>query len=56
MESGEEYGKVVGRCLFWPGVKESTMDNEQMQDEVFQLIILPLIENVKNFEHKSHFF
>jgi hypothetical protein len=55
MESGEEYSKVVERCLFWSGVKGSTLDNEQMQDEVFQVIILPLIENLKNFEGKSYF-
>ncbi|CAG7940008.1 unnamed protein product [Penicillium nalgiovense] len=53
MESGEEYGRVVERCLFWPGIKESTLDNEQMQDEVFQLIVLSLMGNLKNFEARS---
>ncbi|CAG8021097.1 unnamed protein product [Penicillium nalgiovense] len=53
MGSGEEYGRIVERCLFWPGIKESTLDNEQMQDEVFQLIVLSLMGNLKNFEARS---
>ena len=53
-ESGDFYGDVVERCFFWPGVKESTLDSETMQEEVFQLIIMPLFENLNKFEGKSH--
>lgn len=55
-ESGEDYGKVVDRCLFWPGIKEPTLDNEKLQDEVFQMIVLPLIEHLNNFEGRSHMY
>jgi hypothetical protein len=49
-QSGAEYEKVVRRCLLWPGTKESTLESEQIQDEIFQLIISPLVENLRNFE------
>jgi hypothetical protein len=56
MESGVEYGKVVERCLFWSGIKESSLDNEGMQDEVFQLVILPLIDHLNTFEGKARMY
>ncbi|KGO39415.1 hypothetical protein PEX1_028930 [Penicillium expansum] len=49
-ESGAEYERVARRCLLWPGTRESTLESEQMQDEIFQLIISPLVENLRNFE------
>ncbi|KAJ5488170.1 hypothetical protein N7453_011624 [Penicillium expansum] len=49
-ESGTEYEMVARRCLLWPGTRESTLESEQMQDEIFQLIISPLVENLKYFE------
>ncbi|CAI7607977.1 unnamed protein product [Penicillium glandicola] len=52
-QSGAEYEKVARRCLFWHGTKESTLESEQMQDEIFQLIISPLVENLRNFEGRS---
>lgn len=55
-ESGDYYGKVVERCLFWPGIKEATLDDEELQDEVFQMIVLPLIEHLNNFEGRSHMY
>lgn len=50
MQSGIDYATVVDRCLSWSGTKSSTMDDEKMQSEVFQEIIMPLIENVRRFE------
>ncbi|CAG8893704.1 unnamed protein product [Penicillium egyptiacum] len=52
-QSGAEYEKVARRCLLWPGTKESTLESEQMQDEIFQLIISPLVENLRNFEGRA---
>jgi hypothetical protein len=52
-QSGAEYEKVARRCLLWPGTKDSTLENEQMQDEIFQLIILPLVENLRSFEGRG---
>lgn len=52
-QSGAEYEKVARRCLLWPGTKESTLESEQLQDEIFQLIISPLVENLRNFEGRS---
>ncbi|KAJ5719362.1 hypothetical protein N7493_007817 [Penicillium malachiteum] len=49
-QSGAEYEKVVKRCLLWPGIKASTLESEPMQDEIFQLIISPLVENLRSFE------
>ncbi|KAJ6022018.1 hypothetical protein N7540_007522 [Penicillium herquei] len=52
-QSGAEYEKVVKRCLLWPGIKASTLESEPMQDEIFQLIISPLVENLRNFEGRT---
>ncbi|KAJ5207886.1 hypothetical protein N7449_002265 [Penicillium cf. viridicatum] len=52
-QSGAEYEKVARRCLLWPGTKDSTLENEQMQDEIFQLIISPLVENLRSFEGRG---
>lgn len=49
-QSGTEYKKVVKACLFWPGSEEFDLDNEEMQDDMFRLVILPLIENLRIFE------
>ncbi|CAI7613135.1 uncharacterized protein N7487_003825 [Penicillium crustosum] len=52
-QSGGDYEKVARRCLLWPGTKDSTLESEQMQDEIFQLIISPLIENLRSFEGRG---
>lgn len=52
-QSGAEYEKVARRCLLWPGIKDSTLESEQMQDEIFQLIISPLVEYLRSFEGKG---
>jgi hypothetical protein len=52
-QSGAEYEKVARRCLLWPGTKEATLESEKMQDEIFQLIISPLVENLRNFEGRA---
>ncbi|OQE89733.1 hypothetical protein PENNAL_c0013G11372 [Penicillium nalgiovense] len=52
-QSGAEYEKVARRCLLWPGTKEPTLESEKMQDEIFQLIISPLVENLRNFEGRA---
>ncbi|OQE23488.1 hypothetical protein PENFLA_c011G04324 [Penicillium flavigenum] len=52
-QSGTEYEKVARRCLLWPGTKEPTLESEKMQDEIFQLIITPLVENLRNFEGRA---
>jgi hypothetical protein len=49
-QSGSDYKKVVKACLFWPGSEEFNLDNEEMQDDMFRLIISPLIENLRIFE------
>ncbi|KAH8432926.1 uncharacterized protein LDX57_010559 [Aspergillus melleus] len=48
--SGPEYAEVVDRCLSWHDRKETSLDSEKLQEEVFQLIISPLVKNLKSFE------
>lgn len=48
--SGPEYAEVVDRCLSWHDRKQTSLESEKMQEAVFQLIIWPLIENLKSFE------
>ncbi|KAJ5834038.1 hypothetical protein N7447_000064 [Penicillium robsamsonii] len=52
-QSGAEYEQVARRCLLWSGTKETILESEQMQDEIFQLIISPLVENLRSFEGRS---
>ena len=50
MERGETYGDVVRRCLECPfDVHEKNLDNETFQRAVFERIVLPLHEELKNF-------
>lgn len=50
LQSGLDYATVVDRCLFWPGTKSSTLDDEKMQSEMYEEIVVPLIENLRRFE------
>jgi hypothetical protein len=52
-ESGGRYGDVVKKCLFWPGLEDANLDNEELQQAVFESIVSPLLEDYKDFEGKS---
>ncbi|KIX96001.1 uncharacterized protein Z520_08256 [Fonsecaea multimorphosa CBS 102226] len=51
-ESGGRYGDVVAKCLFWSETRISKID-EEFQQLVFQNIVSPLLEDLKDFEGKS---
>jgi hypothetical protein len=48
--SGPEYADVVDRCLSWHDRRDTSLETEKMQEEMFQLVIWPLIENLRNFK------
>lgn len=49
--SGSEYARIIERCLFfWHGSQDYNLENEAMQEKVFELIIVPLMENLRSFE------
>lgn len=48
--SGPEYAKVVEHCLFWHGSQDTNLESDAMQEKVFELIIMPLMENLRSFE------
>ncbi|KAJ5354973.1 uncharacterized protein N7496_012185 [Penicillium cataractarum] len=48
--SGPEYARIVEQCLFWHGSQDTNLENEAMQEKVFDLIIVPLMENLRSFE------
>lgn len=52
-ESGGRYGDVVKKCLFWHGSEDANLDNEDLQQAVFESIVSPLLEDYKDFEGKS---
>ena len=53
-EMGTSYGDVVRRCLLQPfDVREMTLDNEELQQKVFDDIVTPLAEDLKHFMGKS---
>lgn len=49
-ESGSDYANVVRQCLLWHGSKQDSLEDEKLQERIFQLIILPLMENSKHFQ------
>ncbi|PLN76049.1 hypothetical protein BDW42DRAFT_197411 [Aspergillus taichungensis] len=49
-ESGRDYADVVRQCLLWHGRKQDSLEDEKLQERIFQLIILPLMEYSKIFE------
>jgi hypothetical protein len=52
-ESGGRYGDVVKKCLFWHGSEDANLDNEDLQQAVFESVVSPLLEDYKDFEGKS---
>jgi hypothetical protein len=52
-ESGGRYSDVVRRCLFWHGAEDANLDNEDLQQAVFESVVSPLLEDYKDFEGKA---
>lgn len=50
VESGSRYGDVVQQCLFWSHTPETNLDCEELQDLFFQHIMVPLQNDVKDFD------
>lgn len=49
LESGTRYGDVVQRCLFWSHTRDTELENDESLAAVFQHIVSPLIEDLKDF-------
>ncbi|CAI7578909.1 unnamed protein product [Penicillium bialowiezense] len=47
--SGHLYGDAVEQCLFGRWKAEHTLEDETMQEEIYQRVVSPLAENLKNF-------
>lgn len=53
-EMGIPYGDAVRRCLYQPfDVRDMDLDNEELQQKVFDGIVNPLIENLNYFRGKT---
>ncbi|KAJ9607842.1 hypothetical protein H2200_007921 [Cladophialophora chaetospira] len=52
-ESGFRYGDVVTNCFHWSTTEDSTPDDEDFQELVFQKIVSPLVEDLRDFEGKG---
>lgn len=48
--SGPEYARIVEQCLFWHGGQDTNLESEAMQEKVFDLVIVPMMENLRSFE------
>ena len=49
-EMGTSYGDVVRRCLFQPfDVRDMSLENEILQQKVFEDVVIPLTEDLNNF-------
>ena len=53
-EMGTSYGDVVRRCLYQLfDVRDMSLDNEELQQKVFDEIVAPLSDDLMNFNGKS---
>ena len=53
-EMGVSYGDVVRRCLLQPfDVRDMSLDNEDLQQKVFDDVVTPLVEDLNNFNGRS---
>ena len=53
-EMGASYGDVVRRCLYQPfDVRDMSLDNEELQQKVFDEIAAPLSDDLMNFNGES---
>jgi hypothetical protein len=52
-ESGSRYGDVVDKCFFWSGSNHAKLDDEGLQQAVFDSIVSPLIEDFNDFRGMS---
>ena len=53
-EMGTSYGDVVRRCLYQPfDIRDMSLDNEELQQRVFDDIITPLNDDLLSFNGKS---
>lgn len=53
VESGTRYGGVVQQCLSWNHTLETNLDSEVFQEKFFQYIILPLLDDVDDFDGRQ---
>ena len=51
--SGTRYHEVVKTCLSWASVEERGLDDERTQRDVFESIVSPLLENLKDSEGRG---
>ena len=51
--SGTQYHEVVKTCLSWVSVEEGGLDDERAQRDVFESIVSPLLENLKDSEGRG---
>lgn len=53
-EMGTSYGDAVRRCLYQPfDVRDMSLDNEELQQKVFDDIVTPLNDDLTNFNGRS---
>ena len=51
IKSGDRYGDVVQRCLYCLfDVRDASLDNEKFEQDVFDKVVIPLIEDIEAFE------
>jgi hypothetical protein len=51
--SGPLYDNVVKTCLSWASVRDGELDEEKTQRDVFELVVSPLLENLKDAEGRG---
>ncbi|PGH09011.1 hypothetical protein AJ79_05806 [Helicocarpus griseus UAMH5409] len=55
-ESGRTYGEVVDKCLNWSTPREAQLEDDELFSNMFEYIVLPLLEELGKFEGQSSHF
>ncbi|KIW90526.1 uncharacterized protein Z519_09173 [Cladophialophora bantiana CBS 173.52] len=51
--SGSRYCDVVKMCLLWTGPDGDQLDDKSLQNAVFEKVVMPLLDDLDDFEGSS---
>ncbi|KAK5465083.1 hypothetical protein LTS15_001646 [Exophiala xenobiotica] len=52
-ESGCRYREAVEKCLFWTETNNMKLDDEEFQRAVFDMVVSPLLDDLRDFEGRG---
>ncbi|KAL9616432.1 MAG: hypothetical protein Q9160_008708 [Pyrenula sp. 1 TL-2023] len=52
-ESGPRYHDAVKKCLYWTDVRDDRFENEEFQKAVFESVVTPLAQDLRDFDGEA---